>query len=47
MRSGPQSVNDKLSSLDLRGRGITVKQVDVTDSVALGQLVKGKDVCIW
>ena len=46
MRSGPESVSDKLSSLDLKGRDITVKQVDVTDSEALGQLMKDKDLCI-
>ena len=46
MQSGPESVSDKLSSLDLKGRDITVKQVDVTDSEALGQLMKDKDLCI-
>ena len=46
MQIGPQSVSDKLSSLDLRGRDITVKQVDMMDSEALGQLVKDKHVCI-
>ena len=46
MQRGPESVSDKLSSLDLKGRDITVKQVDVTDSAALGQLMKDKDLCI-
>ena len=46
MRSGSQAVTEKLSSLDLKGRDITVKQVDMTDSEALGQLMKDKHLCV-
>ena len=46
MQGGSLAVSEKLSSLDLKGRDISVKQVDVTDSEALGQLMKDKDLCI-
>lgn len=46
MQSGPQAVSKKLSGLDLKGRDISVKQVDMTDSEALGLLMKDKDLCI-